>query len=93
MQFRENLVLLCQLHQRQTIAAATRFLKQGTPRLIPFADRLPQSILTVLEQGDSVSAPLPGCDYSPLGNVGESIRSGHWQTHTSAPQVATGQGG
>lgn len=83
MQFRQNLVMLCNLHQRQAVDAATLALGQGTPRAIPFADRLPASILTALEQGDSVSSPLPGCDYSPLGTVGELIHSGHWRTDTA----------
>lgn len=78
MQFRQNLVMLCDLHQCRQVEVATPLLLQGTPRLIPFADRLPESILTALEQGGLVSSPLPGCDYSPLGNVGELIHSGHW---------------
>jgi len=82
MQFRQNLVMLCDLHQRRTVEAATALLSQGKPRLIPFADRLPESILAVLEQGGLVSSPLAGCDYSPLGNIGELIHSGHWQTGT-----------
>lgn len=79
MQFRQNLVMLCDLHQRHTVEEATPLLSQGKPRLIPFADRLPPSILTALEQGGSVSSPLPGCDYSPLGNIGALIDSGHWK--------------
>lgn len=83
MQFRQNLVMLCDLHQRQTVDAARLALAQGEPRLIPFADRLPEPILTALEQGGSVSSPLQGCDYSPLGTVGELIHSGHWRTDTA----------
>jgi hypothetical protein len=80
MQFRQNLVMLCNQHQRQTVQAARSLLAQGTPRLLPFADRLPPSIHAALERGDSVSSPLPGCDYAPLGNIGEQIHAGHWQS-------------
>lgn len=92
MQFRQNIVLLCDLHQRHAVQAATPLLRQGTPRLIPFADRLPQSILEALEQGGSVSSPLPGCDYAPLGNIGELIHAGHWQNGTGEAQRASAPG-
>lgn len=82
MQFRQNLVMLCDLHQRRTVESATALLLQGTPRLIPFADRLPESILEALERGGLVSSPLAGCDYAPLGNIGELIHSGRWLTDT-----------
>jgi 5-methylcytosine-specific restriction endonuclease McrA len=78
MQFRQNLVMLCDLHQRNQVDAASPLLALHTPRLIPFADRLPEPILQALEQGGLVSSPLAGCDYLPLGKVGELIHSGHW---------------
>jgi hypothetical protein len=93
MQFRQNLVRLCDLHQRHAVEAATPLLQQGKPRLIPFADRLPESILRALEQGGLVSSPLPGCDYSPLGNLGELIHSGRWQTDKAATLAANAPGG
>lgn len=93
MQFRQNLVMLCNLHQRHQVDAAQPLLAQRTPRLIPFADRLPPAILAALEQGGLVSSPLPGCDYSPLGNIGELIHSGHWQSGTAAPPGASAPGG
>lgn len=65
--FRENLVMLCTLHHRRADRDVRRALADKQPRAIPFSDRLPESILLALEQGDSVSSPLPGCDYSPLG--------------------------
>lgn len=83
MQFRQNLVMLCNQHQRHAVQAARPLLAQGTPRLLPFSDRLPPSILEALEQGGSVSSPLAGCDYSPLGNIGEQIHAGHWQSGTA----------
>jgi len=83
MQFRQNLVMLCDVHQRQAVEQGTPALRARTPRLAPFADRLPLSILEALEQGGLVSSPLDGCDYSPLGNVGELIHSGHWLTCTA----------
>ncbi len=93
MQFRQNLLMLCDTHQRQQVDTALPLLAQRTPRLIPFADRLPPAILEALEQGGLVSSPLPGCDYSPLGNIGELIHSGHWLTGTAAPQGASAPGG
>ena len=75
------------------VDAAQPLLAQRTPRLIPFADRLPPAILAALEQGGLVSSPLPGCDYSPLGNIGELIHSGHWQSGTAAPPGASAPGG
>lgn len=83
MQFRQNLVMLCDLHQRHAVDAAALAIDRGTTRAIPFADRLPPSILTALEQGGSVSSPLPGCDYLLLGTVGELIHSGHWRIDTA----------
>lgn len=83
MQFRQNLLMLCDVHQRRQVDVTSAWLGQGKPRLIPFADRLPPSILEALERGGSVSSPLPGCDWSPLGNVGELIRSGHWLIDTA----------
>lgn len=79
MQFRQNLLMLCDVHQRHAVDAATPLLSQGKPRLIPFADRLPESILLALEQDGLVSSPLAGCKYFPLGNIGELIDSGHWK--------------
>lgn len=84
MQFRQNVLILCDLHQRHIVEAATTLLRQNKPRNIPFADRLPESILVALEQDGSVSSPLQGCDYSPLGNIGELIHSGRWKTYTAA---------
>jgi hypothetical protein len=75
MQFSQNLVMLCMRHHRRTTRLTNAAL--GSPRLrdLPFAERLPRSILTALRRDGSVSSPLPGCDYSPLGNVAELIHS------------------
>lgn len=71
--FAQNLVLLCREHNIAAHWTAVEAMRARTPQAIPFADRLPPSILQVLEQGGSVSTPLPGCDYSPLGNLVEAV--------------------
>lgn len=71
--FVANLLPLCPLHHRRSAMAAHRAMKAGKPADLPFADRLPQSILAALERDGSVSSPLAGCDYSPLGNLVEQV--------------------
>lgn len=73
MQFRQNVVVLCTLHHRQSVSAFGQAVRSGKPREIPFAERLPESILQALGQGDCLSEPMAGCDYSPLGNVGVQV--------------------
>lgn len=84
MQFRQNLVHLCDLHQRRTVEQARAAIASGQWRRLPFADRLPPAILRALKRGGSVSSPVRGCDYSPLGNIGESIQSGRWRSDKAA---------
>lgn len=68
--FAQNLILLCTTHHR----GADRDVHMAKQiRDIPFADRLPESILATLEQDGLVSAPLTDCDYSPLGTLSESL--------------------
>lgn len=71
--FAQNLMLLCVAHNRPLGTVIQRAMKARKLQEIPYIDRLPQSILSALERDGLVSTPMPECDYSPLGNVGESL--------------------
>lgn len=71
--FAQNLLMLCRLHNNRAHWQKIEPIGRRRPADLPFADRLPRSILAALRRGDSVSAPLPGCDYSPLGNLVEVV--------------------
>lgn len=76
--FRQNLTMLCSRHHGEVEKRARHALKVKKPHDIPFADRLPESILDQLVQDDLVSLLHPECDFSSLGTAAESLLRSEW---------------
>lgn len=91
--FRQNLVMLCTKHHAEADRLARQALQERRVHDLPFADRLPQSILAQLAQGGSVSRLTAACDFSPLGTAAQLAIRPEWYDDTSSQQASSGHDG